>query len=450
MVPLTFLQGLQLLGHAVLQFFINPLLYVFVVLMLVDVVRNVKAERRFFGIRVTRIWVPLLKRHLFTLATGLVASLLLVVFGVQVSYSEILIVSGLSLILAMFRFRFLHFGYSILIFILLSYIARSHLWTQSYGNHGQAANSLSNWLSNQWMLLGRAHLAGWFAILCIGFLAEALLTRFYLVRTGTPALLASRRGRQFGATKVQLSLIVPIFILSPGHLQPVGLPAHWPLLYHWIGISLTAMPLFMGCSFLTATKHPTYWLKRRIYSAGILFSLSGCGLAVTVWKPAIHDWPTVGFCVLLLMLIWQEYTIRQFHWREHHDDSLCAPTSEGVVVLHTIKGSLSEALGLVIGETITHVNQVAVHTEYDLHFAFDQNPAYAKLQVVDWRNEIRIVGKPVYAGERHQLGLILVPQDAVQQPYDSRQIGLLQTLYLRSLPLPSFMADTHQFNISSS
>jgi hypothetical protein len=58
---------------------------------------------------------------------------------------------------------------------------------------------------------------------------------------------------------------------------------------------------------------------------------------------------------------------------------------------------------------------VPVNTPFDLHFAINQNPAFVKLEVMDDQGEIRFVGKPRYTGEHHNLGLILVPDDAAKE-----------------------------------
>jgi hypothetical protein len=117
-------------------------------------------------------------------------------------------------------------------------------------------------------------------------------------------------------------------------------------------------------------------------------------------------WAAVG---AILALVAREWGVWAQFLRETRREPLFAPSPDGVRVLATVEGSLAEKMGLRPGEVITQVNQVPVHTAYDLHFALDQNPAYARLHVLDLHGELRMAGKPVYVGERHQLGLIPVP-----------------------------------------
>lgn len=162
------------------------------------------------------------------------------------------------------------------------------------------------------------------------------------------------------------------------------------------------------------------------------------GIVLVLDALAVHFWGAgFGWLGVVAMVLGRELPVWLIRQHENQNDPLFSPSKDGVRILTTREGSLAETMGLVPAEVVTHVNQVPVHSNYDLHFAFDQNPAYAKLQVIDERGEMRIVGKPVYTGELNQLGLVLAPDQPFGPCYRKSEFGLFQTLYLRIATPPS-------------
>ena len=94
----------QQLGHAVLHgcvtLLLNPMLYVGSFLAVWELLRNAKAERKFFGIRLTKVGGPILRQLALGIVVGLVLSVLLSVGGALVSEREVWAVAVISLLLA--------------------------------------------------------------------------------------------------------------------------------------------------------------------------------------------------------------------------------------------------------------------------------------------------------------------------------------------------------------
>ncbi|MCL6516821.1 PDZ domain-containing protein, partial [Alicyclobacillus sp.] len=250
-------------------------------------------------------------------------------------------------------------------------------------------------------------------------LCEALLLALFQTRRLRPVYVLSKRGRAIGAFAMHLAFVLPVWLPLAGTSAAAGLPA-------WAGAGFTAVPAAIGFGGVFAGL-PT----RRVLAAVCLRDL---GIALLLAAGAfVGRSMGSGWALLALWLaVGTAEGVRLWVDRaEAAADPLFAPSPDGVRVLATLPGSLAEAMGLAPGEVITHVNQIPVHTGYDLHFAFDQNPAYARLRVVDPRGEARLVGKPVYDGERVKLGLLLVPEDGQAPCYPSVPCGLLQTVGLR-------------------
>jgi hypothetical protein len=407
-------------GHAVtsslLLFLMNPLLYIGLGLIIWDLSKIGKFERKLFGVRVSAARGLVISLLLQSLLIGLCMSVAGVLAGVFVTITEVWLVTGMAILLGILRMRLLSPTYSIAAFILFSTLTR----VVTPPNWGP-------WFHHWWLVLSGFHSVSWLALLAMMTLAEGVALWWNMDKPAFPAAVLSKRGRTIGGFAVRLVWMAPVLVAAPG--QDVGLSAFghtWPwLVGAQSSVSIVALPVLMGYSGLLTTVTPRAAVRR----LAINHVYSGLVVAVSVYV-AYQFGMVYALSGAVVALILKESGLWKRRQSENRLDPLFTPTTLGVRVLTTIQGSLSQSLGLQPGEVITHVNQVPVHTPYDLHFAFDQNPAYAKLQVQDIRGETRFVGNPVYSGERNKLGLVLAP-DSYGPCFQYLQPGLLQTTYLR-------------------
>lgn len=407
-------------GHAALGgaalLLSNPVFYLTLVVMIWDLTRSAKSERRFFGVRATKVWRPLMRRFLLGILVGILGSVVLLATGVVVHREEIWVLTVLTVLLALIRMRFSASGYSLAVLLILALIGKVIPLNGSGPLH-----ALQSFVAG-------FQVDSWLGLAAVLFFVEAILLRLSTNEHFAPAVVMTKRGRAIGAAVLQLPFLIPVLCVSPGHLAlPPGLPASWP----WLGSTLhgytfVGMPLLAGFSavLLSIRGREAIRLTSQVsLVVGVLLAFDA--LAVHLWGIAL------GWVGVLILILGRELPIWLVRQREMQKDPLFSPSSAGVRILTTREGSLAQTMGLLPGEIVTHVNQVPVHSTYDLHFAFDQNPAYAKLQVVDERGEVRIVGKPVYTGELNQLGLILAPDQPTGVSYGRQEFGLFQSLYLR-------------------
>jgi hypothetical protein len=399
-----------------LSLLMNPLLYIGLALTLWDLHKNSRAERELFGIRVTKVWRTVLSRWGQSFAVGLAAALLCLVFGVTVDTWEAWVVSGLCILLAPLRIRFVAVSYAASLLILLS------LGTTFF--HTPTG---PKWFASVWTHLRNLSVQGWLGLISVSFLAESFLLWLNQNNRFAPYVVEGKRGRPIGALLVQLAFVIPIgIVVSGSYGRPNFAPQAWPFFgTHWTGYSVMALPLVIGMGAVLTTLFPRQAVRR--HAGNSLFMAVVIGLDTYL----VHRFGS-GYAVIgaLVAILGREFTVWSINKAENEREPIFSETSEGVKVLGTLPFSLAEAMGLAPGEVITHVNQVPVHSTYDLHFAFEQNPAYAKLRVIDTRGEIRMVGKPVYSGERTKLGLIVAPERVTVQITPPMKCGLLQTLYL--------------------
>jgi hypothetical protein len=403
--------------HACITLFINPLFYIGTLLLIWELLRNAKAERKFFGIRVTKLKSPLAAQVFLGLLAGVLASAALVSVGAVVTDREIAAITALSLLAGVLRVRFLAVSYAIGVLLALHAAA------------GLVQPPADPRLHAVWSFLSDFHSKSWLTVAAGVNLVQAALLWLRRNRGAAPVAVLGKRGGTMGAFVVQLAFLSVFVLPVTGH--DVGgwrFPDWWPALESLAGgFTLSALPVFTGISVLFAAHRPQQGLLA-VYRH---HAVTGVTLAAIACLARFYNDGLGALAGAVVCIVLEEFFLWWLTRRELVGDPLFTETPLGVRILSTVRGSLAEQMGLLPGETITHVNQVPVHTAYDLHFALDQNPAYAKLQVLDLRGEARFVGKPVYEGERHQLGLIAAPNTSERCGYQWFKAGLFQSLYAR-------------------
>jgi S1-C subfamily serine protease len=84
-------------------------------------------------------------------------------------------------------------------------------------------------------------------------------------------------------------------------------------------------------------------------------------------------------------------------------------SEQGLKILAVLPGSSAAELGLQAGEIIHKVNLVPVLTKQELHQAMRLNPAFCRLEVINLEGNIKFVSRAIYAGDHHELGILLAP-----------------------------------------
>jgi hypothetical protein len=140
------------------------------------------------------------------------------------------------------------------------------------------------------------------------------------------------------------------------------------------------------------------------------------------WLPSLL--PVAALAALLLheLLIWSSAK------RESEGTPLFVHDQRGLMVLGVVPGTPAAQMGLQSGEILHKINGVRVRTKEELYEALHRNSAFCKLEVLNREGEQRFVQRSRYAGEHHQLGVILAPDDRADyyvEPSPGSFIGLL-------------------------
>ncbi|OPG17639.1 PDZ domain-containing protein [Ferroacidibacillus organovorans] len=219
------------------------------------------------------------------------------------------------------------------------------------------------------------------------------------------ALIAAANGVEGIATFMRAGIASP-FLMKSRRGQIVGaflLQGFWPLPIFVLGsVPFSVLPNRTGIALGTTP-------QRVFFLGGVSISLYAFILAVALF---LLRHSTLGLVIVTLISLFSHVWIDKFQVvREESQPPLYVRPKAGVRILAILPGTPARRIGLMPGETIARVGGITVNSPYDLHFAIDHNPAYVKLEVIDSRGELRLIGTPIFERDPHHLGCMFVPDE---------------------------------------
>ncbi|UHA71634.1 PDZ domain-containing protein [Paenibacillus sp. 481] len=399
---------------ALLQWLLSPFYWLSMLFIALYYRRQIVMERRLFAVKM-RSWI---EQTWHTMLGGLIAGLIVsaAVIGLGITFSrEIMFVLwGLALLFMLIRVRFLCLAYAAGALALIQ--MGLNVFAQGWVPEG--------WMGTAVHAVRTFDAAGLLVLVALLHAAEAWLIRKQAVRFASPLFLESKRGRIVGAYQMQSMWPVPLFMLFPTMTAGTTIP--WTPLFGgdvWLqGWSVIAFPIVIGFSELTFTRLPQ---EKASVSASRLFAyaavLLALGLAAKFWAPLL---PVAAIMAVVLHegLIW-------FSRREEIERSpIFTHDGRGLRVLAVLPDSPAAELGIRTGEVIVRANGIQVRTKEQLHQALRANAAFCKLEVLNYAGEVRFLQRALYAGEHHQLGALLAPDNRVSYVAVARQPSLFALL----------------------
>ncbi len=401
------------------QFLLNPLLYAFVLFVYLHYRKQMVIERQLFSVRLHSPLAQTIRSIGMGVAGGAIASVLSGLLGIVVQATDMWIIWFLAIGLALFRLRFLCLAYAAGVLTFLHSIAS--LWLE--GRQMQGIGAVWGWFAE-------AQPVPLLALVAVLHLVEALLIRWNGGRDASPMFVEGKRGRIIGAFQLHSFWLTPLVLLVqtpvPGENGFAGaLFPGWPLFSPESAIAslgLLLLPAMTGFSDITQTMTPER--KARQLSGQLsLYSLVLLLLAyVAVWIPAL------SLVAALFALVGHEGMFWYSQRREQQAPPYFIQSPDGVKVMTVIPGSPAEEMGILPGEVIVKVNGIPVRDKEELYPALQANPAFCKMEVLTYEREIKFVQCAVYAGNHHQLGIIVVPDASTRYFVDVRKLSLVQLL----------------------
>ncbi|MCY7485277.1 PDZ domain-containing protein [Paenibacillus alvei] len=401
-------------GEALLQWLLSPFYWLSILLIALHYRRQVILERRLFAVKmhswITHTW----HAWLGGLIAGILVSFASIGLGVTLSREVIILLWMIALVLLLVRVRFLCLAYAASMLALIQF--GLNIWGTAWNPEG--------WLGDAVASVRGMDAAGLLVLVALLHAAEAVLIRKQAAQMAGPMFIESKRGRVVGAYRMQSMWPVPLLLLFPASSDGAALP--WTPLFGgdlWQqGWMLVAFPVVVGFSELTFTKLPQ---QKAALSSTRLFAYAALLLAVSL---AAAWWPPLVPVAAIAALGMHEGLIWLSRREEAEHSPVFTQDAGGLRILAVLPKSPAAELGIVQGEVIVKVNGIKVRTKEELHQALRMNAAFCKLEVNNLAGEVRFLQRAIYAGDHHQLGVLLAPDDHVEYVAVTRALSLFSFL----------------------
>jgi len=406
---------LTMLKAAIISLFVQPFYYIAILFIIFQYIKQIQIERRLFAVKLHG-WPRLVLRSVcWGLLIGLGLSVAGAFIGTALTPNAVLWLWCIAVLLMLIRIRYLCFAYSAGIIVLLQWVLG---WTPLAEGTG--------WLAQAGRSLAAIDSAGLLLLVALLHLAEALLVWRQGDRLATPLFLEGKRGKLVGGYALQGFWPVPLLLLVPSAAGGAsGLTLPWTPLFgaDWSqGWSIVAMPMIIGFTELTRSMLPQEKSKHAAKGL-LLYSVCLAGAALAAWwVPALLPIAALVSVLLHEVIIWRSRIVESARTPIYVHDA------RGLRILGIVPGTPAETMGLLTGEIIYKVNGRPVHSKEELYEALYQNPAFCKLEVLNLQGEVKFAQRARYAGEHHQLGVILAPDEQANYYAGEGPTSLLELL----------------------
>ncbi|OXM86330.1 PDZ domain-containing protein [Paenibacillus rigui] len=409
-----FMEVVQKGLHALLQLLTHPFYYVGIIFIVLQYRRQILFERKLFHTKLHSLVSETWRTVLWGWIGGLLASVLMAVVGATIQAEAILLLWIVSLLLILFRVRFLCWAYAIGVIGILQAVLG---WFPSLSLLGSSDGAA--WFTGALQSLNMPALLALVAVL---HLVEALFVRQQGTRTATPMFYESKRGKIVGGYHLQGFWPLALFLLVP--MQGANtVPLPWtPLLGGdlWSGgWTIVGFPVMIGFAEMTRSRLP----KEKVRMSAKL--LAGYAVAVLLLAILAKLAPVLTVLSSLLCIALHEGLLVYSRWDEAKRSPIFVHDKRGLKILAILPNSAAAGLELEAGEIIHKVNGVAVHTKRELHQAMQLNSAFCKLEVLNLEGETKFVKHALFSGEHHQLGILLAPDQEAMYYAEEKQTHII-------------------------
>lgn len=414
---------MDILNEIVLRigsFFLQPMFYLGVIILILQYRRQISFERKLFSSRIHSWPVEVFRSLGYGLLGGIIASILMILLGVVFNLQYLWLIWLVTIMLLLFNVRFLCLSYSIGIVGFISGIMQ--LFDQDIML--KMVNLNYDWLKDLIVMILNIDIPTLIAIVAVLHLVEAILVKFQSAKQATPIFVESKRGRLIGGFQIQSYWLLPLFIFVPsGNFdQNVLFTLSWWPLFSQGMLTIIPVPAMIGYADFTTVYTPKEKTGKS-FKYLLIYSLVLLGLAFIASK--VQGFQIIaaifsGFGHELIRVLGNRQEIKLPAKYVHPRD--------GLKVLAVIPGSLADLMKIETGEVIKKVNGIPIANKQELYDALQKQSAFVKLEIINLEGQIRFAQHSIYTGEHHQLGIILSPDDDAPYYIELEDINLFKLL----------------------
>jgi hypothetical protein len=394
---------------ALLQLLTQPFYYIAVLFIILQYRRQISLERKLYHVRLHSLINEVIRVIFWGCGAGVIASIAMAFIGIQLSGITVILLWGIALLLSFIRVRFLCFAYAAGILGLCQLILSWFSLPDAWSNH--------SWI----MAVTEIHLPSLLALVAILHGVEALLIRLQGSRIATPIFIEGKRGKIIGGYDLQGFWPVPLMLLLPISGQGFNLP--WTPLFAMehgaAGWMFIGFPVLIGFSEMTTSKLPA----RKVQASALMlayysFALLALAILSYFWSPLV-------WLAVIASIAMHEAVIWYSAWSEERQTPLYVHDERGLRILAVVPGSAAQELEIEAGEIIHRINGVRIQNKEQLHEAMGINSAFCRLEILNNEGHNKFLKRALFAGEHHELGMILAPDEKALYYMEKRQLRLM-------------------------
>jgi len=404
--------------------FVQPILYIGIILIVLQYRRQILLERKLFSTRLHSLPIEVIRSIGYGIIGGILASGLMIGLGVIFHPTEMWVVWIITMILVLFHIRFLCLSYATGILGVVVGIAKL------LPIAGVNLNNFSAWVVNLVQFFQQMHIPSLIAIVAILHLVEGVLIRIQASKQATPLFVESKRGKLVGGYHIQSYWMLPMFLIVSTGTGESGFSfasEWWPLIGGAVGagasgLTIFPVPAMIGYSDLT-TAYSSYEKSKSAANYLFIYSILLLGLAFLA-----EYWTPIQLVAAVFAALGHEWIRFAGRFKEEKMAPRYAHPRDGLKILAIIPNTPADRMKISEGEVIKKVNGYPVTNKKELHHALQLQSAFTKLEVMDKNQQIKMVQTSIYENDHHQLGILLAPDEDSPYHIEVTHLNLLQLL----------------------
>lgn len=339
---MIYIKLVWLIVKSIALMILNPFMWLVVAFIFFQYKKNIEIERQMAGKEQTSLKDQVLDSTIYGFLTGILGSIIIVLFGITIDNIGIEYVFPLAIVLMLINPRYICFSYAGGIVSVISLITG----------------------------FPKVNVAGLMAIVGILHLMESILIYIDGSVNSIPVFVRRKSGEIVGGYTMQKFWPIPFVALATttaitSGTSSINMPNWWPLLGPASNIKdivfmMTPVIAALGYGDIALTEMPQKRAKKsskRLLAFSlilIVFSLLGSRFYIFKWIAAIFG----PLAHEMLIIIGQK--------EERTRKPLFESQDNGLMVLSVMKNSPAEHIGLRPGDIILKINDIPINSEEDI------------------------------------------------------------------------------------
>ncbi|HEY4599745.1 MAG TPA: PDZ domain-containing protein [Cerasibacillus sp.] len=357
---------------------LNPLLYWFILLIMISSYIRVRSERSNYGRKVFPMLSEISHTWIITVVASIILSIFIYLTGIYITFETVMLISVITVILS-FNYSYIFLspsytlGFSFLIILLYAKLG--------VDNSRFPVESVSGWLILIGMLL----------------IVEAFL--FYSVKRNQlyPEIFPSYRGLWLNQLYIRRLMFMPFIIFIPSGTLETTINLSTEL----SSFNLALFPFFIGLNE-AVEKHQGVSLAKKKAKFIALLGVIVMALAIVSYLIPWFTWIVIFIAIIGRIFIHKYVkadTMKSYYFA----------LKDKLKVLMVIRGSYAERLGIESGDEIKCVNGVSIKNMSDFKKALNMDEKMIQIEAYNQTTKInKQIKRAINQKDKQNLGIIFI------------------------------------------